>query len=411
MDQFRQGSCTQCKSSFRVPATFSANRAKCPKCGGAVDIGPVQGTAAAPAAAPAKPVPAAVPQPKPAAPAAAKPDAPAAHRSPAVAHKPVTPAAPAAKHATPSVRTAAAAAAEKVKSGASAKSGHKGKGDDGAEEGAHGHHHHHVHKKKSPLPMLIGFVGIVAFGAAGYWYFGVKLPAENAVKKEAHDKAEAKRAADLAAAAAKSKAEQDAANAAHEQRLAQAEAAKAAAAGAADASAPKSSQPKAPADDAPVVDDINLLDIPELGKYSKSSDEEWAEYQQLAATFVDLSAGAKSGRAGKKLEEAGRAAMPALLNQMRLLNLATEDGFRRGDMIQKTLEHICHGRNFGWSYGLEPKNVVYNKKAIKSWFKTWGTAGEDDAQWAGLTKQGKPAEGEEKPAGEPDKPASGLDDF
>ena len=47
--EYRQGICSSCQNTFRVPATFQLPKAKCPKCGGVVEIGPVQ-TAASPAA-------------------------------------------------------------------------------------------------------------------------------------------------------------------------------------------------------------------------------------------------------------------------------------------------------------------------------------------------------------------------
>ena len=51
---FRQGTCTKCKHSFRVKATSTAQKAKCPKCGGVVEIGEVQHAASPPVAAPAE---------------------------------------------------------------------------------------------------------------------------------------------------------------------------------------------------------------------------------------------------------------------------------------------------------------------------------------------------------------------
>ena len=176
----------------------------------------------------------------------------------------------------------------------------------------------------------------------------------------------------------------------------------------------KSASPNepAPADEAPQFIDL-LAETSELGKFKDSTDDEWQEYCELAATFMDLNAGARGGRAGRQLEEVGRAAFPALLNELRKLDFTTEDGLRRGDMIQKTLERISHGRNFGWAYTTEDKDAVYNQKAVKAWFKTWSTVGEDDEQWLGFTKQ-LPKAGEGDAAGGGDKKpdeGGGLDDF
>ena len=51
----RVGVCQQCNARFKIPATFTANKAKCSKCGGVVEIGPVTSEAAAPAIRDAEP--------------------------------------------------------------------------------------------------------------------------------------------------------------------------------------------------------------------------------------------------------------------------------------------------------------------------------------------------------------------
>jgi hypothetical protein len=60
--EYRVGLCSSCGASFKVPASFSADKAKCKVCSGVVEIGPVQSDAPppmparrpAPTAAPAK---------------------------------------------------------------------------------------------------------------------------------------------------------------------------------------------------------------------------------------------------------------------------------------------------------------------------------------------------------------------
>jgi hypothetical protein len=435
MDQFRQAKCTNsaCAASFKVPATFTANKAKCPKCSGVVEVGPVQSAApkvepsAAPAAAAApaaKPVPATVPPPKPAAPKAAPAPAPkpAAPKAPAAAKAPeAKPAAPKAaapaKPAAPSVRDAAASAASKVKSGATTPPSAKAKKAAEESEGE-GKRPRHVHKEKSKTPMILSVVGLLVFAAAAGWWFGVKMPADEQAKKEASDALAKQKREAAEAQAAKDKAEMEAADAA---RLASAAAAEAAKGGGdAPASASGSSNEgtkpaEKPADkkssvDSNIVDDIDLTAFPELPKQSSCTDEQWTTLQADARTLIDPAAGAKGARAAKRLQEAGRIAVPALLNQFRTINPATDDGRKAGDLIQKTLERICNGRNFGWQYTTELKDVVYNKKAIKNWFKIWETVGEDEQQWLGFTKQlNKDGEGA-KPA-DSGKAASGLDDF
>lgn len=429
MDQFRQAKCTQCAASFKVPATFTASKAKCPKCGGVVEVGEVQGAAPKAEASTPKPVPASVPAAKPAAaatpkpaaaPAAAKPAAP----KPAAAAPVAKPAAAAAKPAAPSVRSAAESAASKVKAGGAAKpAAKKGKEEDG--DGEKHERKRHVPTKKSSMPALIGLVAMLVFAGAAYWYFGMKLPAEEKAKHELEAAATAKRLADQAEQAAKDKAEMDAANAGHNADLAGAAAAKGEDVAVPDVEVPaektaKEAEAPAKKPDAAhdsgsdkTFEEIDLTALPVLPKYSKSTDEEWDKYQADAKLLTDPASGAAGNRAGKRIEEAGRAAVPALLNQFRTINPAVEDGFRAGDLIQKMLERICKGMNFGWKYSTEPKDVYYNKKAIQSWFKQWEKVGEDDAAWAKFTKQDAKkaagdAEGGDAPA---TKPASGLDDF
>jgi hypothetical protein len=460
---YRQGVCTGCQNSFRVPATFVQNKAKCPKCGGVVEIGPVQSGGAAPAAAPAAAATSSAPAAAPSAPAAApKPAAapaaaatPVPARTPAPAKpaasapasavpakpvaKPAAAAAPAAKPAAapakpaaapaakaapaaakpaaaagPSVRATAEAAAAKVKSGAGAKPKGRSKDEDEDEDsGGKRRRASAAPKKKSMAPLAISavlFVGML--GGAG-WYFGVKMPADDAKAAAAVKAAEdARRAALLgtgsSVAAAEKPAEASAPDAAASPATTPASEPEKAASKPEDTKATdtKAAEPKPTKEKAPVVDDVNLLDLPELGKYSKSTDEEWAEIVALVDTFM-TGGGAKSTKALRKLEELGRPAMPALLNVMRKLNLSDPTDASNGDLIQRSLTQICSGKNFGWKYDKDLETVVYNKKAVKAWFTAWNKAGEDDEQWAGLTKQAKAKEEEAEKKPE----AGGLDDF
>ena len=44
----RIGTCSACKATYRIPASFAADRARCRQCGGVVEIGAVEGQAAPP---------------------------------------------------------------------------------------------------------------------------------------------------------------------------------------------------------------------------------------------------------------------------------------------------------------------------------------------------------------------------
>jgi len=72
----RVGVCGSCQARFQIPSTFTPNRARCRTCGGVVEIGPPEGTAAPPPdpgvvspaaaiAAPRAPELSAAPQPAP----------------------------------------------------------------------------------------------------------------------------------------------------------------------------------------------------------------------------------------------------------------------------------------------------------------------------------------------------------
>jgi hypothetical protein len=60
--EYRVGLCSSCGASFKVPASFSADRAKCKVCAGVVEVGPVQSDAGVAAAPP--PIPTRKPTPR-----------------------------------------------------------------------------------------------------------------------------------------------------------------------------------------------------------------------------------------------------------------------------------------------------------------------------------------------------------
>lgn len=127
---YRKGVCRDCGASYKLPATFAADKAKCKKCEGVVEIGPVvQAEAPAPKKpAAAAPMPARKIAPQQATPKAApKPAAKPVAKKP-VAKKPATSGAPAGRSAAkkPVARTAGTAqgtgAPKRVSRGAGIKS-------------------------------------------------------------------------------------------------------------------------------------------------------------------------------------------------------------------------------------------------------------------------------------------------
>jgi hypothetical protein len=112
--------------------------------------------------------------------------------------------------------------------------------------------------------------------------------------------------------------------------------------------------------------------------------------------LVDPLAGAAGGRAGKRLKEAGRLAIPALINVFKTRDMGSDAGYRDGDVLQRTLEKIYNGKNFGWKYSTEPNDHWYNRKVVENHWKLWEKYQSDEAGWlkfTGLDKEGvKPSE-------------------
>jgi len=447
---FRPGLCSACKASFRIPATFTANKAKCSKCGGTVEIGAVvsENAGATPPAASAPPVPAkaiaapvaaaaarlaAKPEPPPAKPpmAPVKPMVPqrptaAPVKPAATAAKPAaTPAKPAAaslKPATPASRAPAAAAP--IKAGATAKPAAKaapaalGKAkpvaarashtiDEEADDEEREARRQRLEKKKGLNPVLLGVSAVLSIAVlGGVWVMYQKSSKESAA------------AAKIAADAKAVRDEQLRKDAAERERLAlaaAAEAEKPAAGEVLAAEAPAKPEENAkPAEAKPAakvpVEGYDLSTIPDFGPAEGTSDEEWTELQGLAALFMDSSAGARAMRAGTKLMETPKKSFPAILNEFKKLNLEDEDGYRNADATQKLLERICKGHNVGWKYEQQENWLQYNQKAIKKWCDLWTKASVDEAFWNGLIKADavkKDEEGAADGAPAPKKP----DDF
>ncbi len=106
--------------------------------------------------------------------------------------------------------------------------------------------------------------------------------------------------------------------------------------------------------------------------------------------MVDPLAGAAGGRAGKRLKEAGRLAIPALINVFKTRDMGSDAGFRDGDVLQRTLEKIYNGKNFGWKYSTEPNDHWYNRRVVELFWKSWDKYQGDEEGWlhfAGLDKE------------------------
>ena len=400
MDQHRLGTCSSCEAQYRVPATFKADKAKCKKCGGVVEIGPVVGEAPAAKPAPAK-------QPRAARPAQGSKSASgsgssrSSRSSGAKAKRKPAPAAaaPAEKPAQgESVRSATEDAATRVRSsggkGKSSRSSSKRKG-------------RKSKKKDSKLGLVLGIVALLLIAGGGGWFLMNKDKSVEAQDTEtvatAGDSAtENTPDAPGATGATGATGAQGAEAAATEAGGETPENTGSTGAAGAEAPAAGSSTPDATeeagdvdAEDAPdqetepepVKPEINLAELEDFGAAPGTSDEEWEELQALVATAIDPNAGARGNRAANTLTEKGRIAIPAVLNTIKTLELGTKDGYRDGDLLQKLLERICNGNNYGWKYSTDEADVVFNEKVVVAWFKSWDRVvgeGADGTVWIKL---------------------------
>ncbi len=444
---FRIGKCSSCAATYKLPASFEADRAKCKQCGGVGEIGEAEPAAAAPPVPAKMPASATARAPKPAkkregpsmkekllarreaeeAKAAAAPRKPIQSKAAAKpAAKPAAKAA-AAKPRAASAKTAAAKPAAKAAGGAtgsrrsrpaaSRSRGGRGKGDDEDGEGGGRRGRRAPQKKGMPVGGLIALVVMVlALGGGGFYMFGMDKSAEagdggegaeptltdvtNGMEDDAEGGLEATRDAELT----------DVTDEAGD--TAEAASAEAAADEAAEAAAAVKTPKKSTLTD---PDSIDLSLIDDFGPVAGTSASRFAELEALVTEMIDPEAGAAGNRARTKLVDAGRAAMPVIINALKTLDLTNDDQFRSADVCQKTLEEICNGNNYGWKYpSQEPEKFhAFDKKVIRNWALAWEKAETDDAAWAKLAKLDKV----EAPAGDPldddaiDDALDGLDDF
>ena len=369
--EYRHGTCASCGAHYRVPATFKADKAKCKKCQGVVEIGPVQSDESAGSAAgkpaPAKAAPARKPAPRSDRSAPASGGRSGGGAAAKAAPKAGTPKAGGRAKEPDSVRAAAEAAADRVRSAGTRKGGKKagvqrkrtGAGRSSSRKPRRGA----AAKKKNPAVLIGGLVVLVLMAFGGFFLLkgGEGSETQAAGPDTASvDPTPAGEAVELA------EPEEAAPEAAPEEE-------------------PEVEVEKAPPPP-PDPDQIDLTLLAELGKLPETSDDDWQQYQEWVAVFIDPDSGAAGNRARKKLLEAGRVAFPAILNPFKTVNFATDEGYRTGDLIQRLLKDICRGQNFDWRYTTEPKDVLFNKKVVRVWYGSWEQVVENPRAWVKLGK-------------------------
>jgi len=407
--EHRIGKCSACGAQYKIPASFAADKAKCKKCGGMVEVGPVEGGTAPTA----QPVPARKaagadggrrkegPSMKERILAERRAGQPAAAKPQAGEERPARAGAP------PARAGARAGGASSRRAGGSSRSSarHAGRGrdkevaEDGGDEGD-GARGRRRPQKKSPAP-LVGGVVLLLVIAFGVWKLAGGSKTQAGEPDTTAAVADASPAIDEPVALTAlddetTGAEDEAADEATEEPAEE---------------APAKEKPETIADPS----SYNVRDeFPEdFGPVDGTSAEEWTEIKQLAVTMIDPEAGAAGNRARETLKGLGKKAFPAILNVMMDLDFGTETGFRDGDLCQKTLMEICNGQNFDWRYSTEPADHLFNKKVVRAWCIQWDKAKDSEEYWIKLAKLDKQ---EEKPEGKPDlgvseKELDELDDF
>jgi hypothetical protein len=433
--EYRNGTCGSCNATYKIPASFTHDRARCKECGGTVEIGPPTSDdgAAVPALEPY--VPSGKKRPGPSMKERLLAQREASGKAPAKrAHKPepalddlddlgdlglgdvadVDDTPEPAKKTVARKAGATARTPRTPRTGASnrpARGGRRAKtatsddaSDDDSEDagattsrrGGRGGRaggrrggkraERSGGKKKANTPMILGLVGLVVLVGAAAFLFREDLGFGGADPVDAADKIETPPStpADDEANEFDSDAEAPAEVAADDDPLA------ATAPDAADTEEEAPPPAKAASRD---PDSVDLASIADFAAVDGATAEEWAEIEDSVAKAMDPGIGIAQTRAQKALEELGRKAFPAILNHMKGLDLSTEEGTKQGNWCQRMLENICSGTNYGWKEYLEEaeKNGDtyfhwFNKKVVLSWCKAWSQAENNLEAWKNLAK-------------------------
>jgi len=122
--------------------------------------------------------------------------------------------------------------------------------------------------------------------------------------------------------------------------------------------------------------------IADFAPVGPTTEAEWARLRWL----VDAALGGDGG-ARTELIAAGKAAVPALVNEIKSIDLSGDSGMRRGDQCQDILMHICNGTSMGWKDSTRPRDVTFNRKVVLGWCKNWDRAKDDEAYWKKFAKR------------------------
>jgi hypothetical protein len=396
--QVRHGKCSSCEKQYRLPASFAHDRARCKECGGVVEIGPAEDLdqPAAPAkpsaeAPPAKPMPARRPAAKP----AAKPTpAPAPEPEPKAEEAEQEEAAPARPARVERKSRTGARSGGRSRAGSRSKRGGRSRGRDEeeAEETGIGRRTRAGRaagrgQKKSMTPIWITVAGVlvIVIGVVIFMSQGGDEPAPNPTDEVAAAEPAEDAAAEASEAASDEETAEPAGDEPADEAPAEEPAAEEPAAG--EAAAEGDAEPEAPAKPEKRYDPstLDLAGIPDFGPAPGTSDEEWIALQ-ADATLMFEDDGIRGSRATDRVKDAGRKAVPAIINQMKRLDYGLKASVEMGDIAQKALEEICNGINFTWRYTTSDQDHLFNKKVVRAWADKWAEVENDVDAWAKLVK-------------------------
>lgn len=389
----RIGTCASCGATYKLPASFAADKARCKECEGVVKIGPVEGEAPAPTPEPAAaPVPAKPVSAKSSAPAA-KPKAEpkpkkrsgpsmkerlleqrravaegAGEEQPAVAKKPAAVKKAAAAKAEPAARGTKEAGSQTAAPASRRRGSSSRRRRGAAAEGGEEVRDRLRKTKKSPLVPALAAVGALCLAGGAVWYMMKTDKANSELEEEMA-------AVETQVETGTSTEPEEASNP--------------------DSQAEPETEPEPEPEPEPKPKpvkrkdpaSIDLTAIADYGSIPGLTDDEFFKLQRLAVTMIDPEAGAAGNRARMALLEAEKSAFPAVLNVMKGIDFSTEQGYRDGDLCQRLLMEICNGNNFGWKYSAVEEDEWFNKFVVQRWCTQWDRAKDDEAYWLKFSKQ------------------------
>ena len=140
----------------------------------------------------------------------------------------------------------------------------------------------------------------------------------------------------------------------------------------------------APAPSAPAGKHPDSIDLTQYGPFERvvgTSDEDFAELEKQADYLFDLYSGKKGAQAKNRLSEAGKPALPSILNRFLELDLANDEHVEVGLQIAALLDKLVPRGATGWREGSSLANQYFNKRVIEIWAKRWTRGLTDPAEW------------------------------